>query len=63
MELQARSSWSLRLAQDAGLRNAVIAGALRWDHFGEEVLRHDPPIQNTRRVVADVNACIRTFVR
>jgi cytochrome P450 len=42
----------LRLAKDAGLRSAALAGTLRWDHFGEEVLRHDPPIQNTRRVLA-----------
>ncbi len=42
----------LRLAADEGLRNAAVAGTLRWDHFGEEVLRHDPPIQNTRRVMA-----------
>ena len=42
----------LRLAADAGLRNAAVAGTLRWDHFGAEVLRHDPPIQNTRRVMA-----------
>jgi cytochrome P450 len=42
----------LRLAKDAGLRSAALAGTLRWIHFGEEVLRHDPPIQNTRRVLA-----------
>ena len=42
----------LRLAADAKLRDAALAGTLRWDHFGEEVLRHDPPIQNTRRVMA-----------
>ena len=42
----------LRLAADEGLRNAAVAGTLHWDHFGEEVLRHDPPIQNTRRVMA-----------
>ena len=42
----------LRLAADAKLRDAAVAGTLRWDHFGEEVLRHDPPIQNTRRVMA-----------
>ena len=42
----------LRLAADANLRDAAVAGTLRWDHFGEEVLRHDPPIQNTRRVMA-----------
>ncbi len=42
----------LRLAADEGLRNAAVAGTLRRDHFSEEVLRHDPPIQNTRRVTA-----------
>ncbi len=42
----------LRLAADAKLRDAAVAGTLRWDHFGEEVMRHDPPIQNTRRVLA-----------
>lgn len=41
-----------RLAADEGLRNAAVAGTLHWDHFSEEVLRHDPPIQNTRRVMA-----------
>ncbi len=42
----------LRLAADPGLRSAALAGTLRWDQFGQEVLRHDPPIQNTRRVMA-----------
>ena len=42
----------LRLAADARLRSAALDGTLRWDHFGKEVLRHDPPIQNTRRVMA-----------
>ncbi|MCY7314999.1 MAG: cytochrome P450 [Rubrivivax sp.] len=42
----------LRLAADQGLRNAAVAASLRWDHFAEEVLRHDLPIQNTRRVMA-----------
>jgi cytochrome P450 len=42
----------IRLASDERLRNAAVAGTLRWGHFGEEVLRHDPPIQNTRRVMA-----------
>ena len=42
----------LRLAADEGLRNAALAGTLRWDHFGDEVLRYDPPIQNARRVMA-----------
>lgn len=42
----------LTLAADQRLRNAAVAGSLDWDKFGEEVLRHDPPIQNTRRVMA-----------
>ena len=42
----------LRLAGDSGLRNAAVAGTLDWGQFGTEVLRHDPPIQNTRRVMA-----------
>ena len=42
----------LRLAADAELREAAIERTLNWTHFGEEVLRHDPPIQNTRRVMA-----------
>jgi cytochrome P450 len=42
----------LRLAQDARLRDAAIDGVLPWDRFGAEVLRHDPPIQNTRRTLA-----------
>ena len=42
----------LRLAADAKLCDAAVAGTLRWDHYGEEVLRHDPPVQNTRRVMA-----------
>ena len=46
----AKSAGLLRLAADAGLRHSARHGALRWDQFGQEVLRHDPPIQNTRRV-------------
>ena len=42
----------LKLAADQRLQNAAIAGTLRWDKFGAEVLRHDPPIQNTRRIMA-----------
>ena len=42
----------LRLARDAALRDAVLAGALDIKAFGAEVLRHDPPVQNTRRTLA-----------
>lgn len=42
----------LRLAEDANLREASIVGKLPWERFGEEVLRYDPPIQNTRRTLA-----------
>ena len=42
----------LRLAAEEGLRAGAVAGTLRWDLFGQEVLRHDPPIQNTRRIMA-----------
>jgi cytochrome P450 len=42
----------LRLAQEPHLHAAAIAGTLDWPRFGEEVLRHDPPVQNTRRTLA-----------
>ena len=42
----------LRLAQEPHLHAAAIAGTLDWHRFGEEVLRHDPPVQNTRRTLA-----------
>ena len=42
----------LRLAASEALRCEAIAGTLDWGSFGAEVLRHDPPIQNTRRVMA-----------
>ena len=42
----------LRLAAEQGLQKAAVAGTLDWVQFGTEVLRHDPPIQNTRRVMA-----------
>ena len=42
----------LRLALDASLRDAADEGCLDWPAFGAEVLRHDPPIQNTRRALA-----------
>ncbi len=42
----------LRLAEDVHLREAAVTGKLPWDRFGAEVLRHDPPIQNTRRTLA-----------
>ena len=42
----------LRLAQDEGCRRGAIDEELDWERFAEEVLRHDPPIQNTRRVLA-----------
>lgn len=41
----------LRLACDAPLREAATADCFAWDAFGQEVLRHDAPIQNTRRVL------------
>lgn len=42
----------LRLALEPRLREAALAGRLDWHRFGQEVLRHDPPIQNTRRTLA-----------
>ena len=42
----------LRLAEDAGVRDAALACTLDWHAFGIEVLRHDPPVQNTRRTLA-----------
>ena len=42
----------LRLARDAALRDAALAGSLDDEAFGTEVLRHDPPVQNTRRTLA-----------
>lgn len=42
----------LRLACDARWREAAAEGRLDWTAFAAEVLRHDPPIQNTRRVLA-----------
>lgn len=42
----------LRLAEDAHLREDAVTGKLPWGRFGAEVLRHDPPIQNTRRTLA-----------
>ncbi len=42
----------LRLALEPRLHSAAIAGMLDWHRFGEEVLRHDPPVQNTRRTLA-----------
>jgi len=42
----------LRLAGDAALREAAASGTLDLDAFGPEVLRHDPPVQNTRRTLA-----------
>lgn len=42
----------LRLAEDARVRDAALAGTLDWNAFGAEVLRHDPPVQNTRRTLA-----------
>lgn len=42
----------LKLASDHGMQNAAVADTLDWVQFGTEVLRHDPPIQNTRRVMA-----------
>jgi len=42
----------LRLARDAALRDTALAGALDDEAFGTEVLRHDPPVQNTRRTLA-----------
>lgn len=41
-----------RLAQEATLRDAASGGRLDESAFAAEVLRHDPPIQNTRRVLA-----------
>ena len=43
----------LRLGSDSGLQAAALAGTLPWAAFAAEVLRHDPPIQNTRRYLAD----------
>ena len=43
----------LRLAQEPRFHAAAIAGTLDWHRFGEEVLRHDPPVQNTRRTLAE----------
>lgn len=42
----------LRLARDAALRDAACNGSLDAEAFGSEVLRHDPPVQNTRRTLA-----------
>ena len=42
----------LRLARDAALRDAACDGSLDAEAFGSEVLRHDPPVQNTRRTLA-----------
>lgn len=48
----------LRLRADAVLRQAAESGRLDWARFAEEVLRHDPPIQNTRRTLAeDATVC------
>ena len=43
----------LRLARDAALGQAASNGTLDLEAFGAEVLRHDPPVQNTRRTLAD----------
>ena len=46
----------LQLARDAALLAAARNGSFDAEAFGSEVLRHDPPIQNTRRtLVADVS--------
>lgn len=42
----------LRLAREPSLHAAAIAGTLDGQRFGDEVLRHDPPVQNTRRTLA-----------
>ena len=42
----------LRLALDPALRTAALDGSLPWEAFGAEVLRHDPPVHNTRRTLA-----------
>ncbi|MEO6743146.1 MAG: cytochrome P450 [Caldimonas sp.] len=50
----------LRLARDAALRDAACNGSLDAEAFGSEVLRHDPPVQNTRRTLAtdvSIGAC------
>jgi cytochrome P450 len=43
----------LRLARSAALCEAAANGTLDLAAFGAEVLRHDPPVQNTRRTLAD----------
>ena len=43
----------LRLGRDATLGRAASDGTLDLGAFGAEVLRHDPPVQNTRRTLAD----------
>lgn len=51
----------LRLARDPQLRAAARSEGFDWNAFGAEVLRHDPPIQNTRRsLAADVRIEGRT---
>ncbi|MDB5998833.1 MAG: putative cytochrome [Rhizobacter sp.] len=53
----------LRLMKDAALRESSLSAGFSWHRFGAEVLRHDPPVQNTRRfMAADTTlegACLR----
>jgi cytochrome P450 len=42
----------LRLVKDPALRESSLSAGFAWHRFGAEVLRHDPPVQNTRRFMA-----------
>ena len=54
----------LRLAAMRALCRAAADGTLDVEAFGAEVLRHDPPVQNTRRTLAgDVSLCARALRR